>query len=147
MNGKDFESSIVSYLLDVNAQLTLSLLLKDGQQRPPLNFSQIPGDGPTIANPREFFRLDDTLDKSAVDITTKNKSTYAERMANKLQSDIRSIFQRDFIMEKTPRIRAIALEASKRHRHGESDGPVNNMVMGQVRALLRQSSGNQNGIA
>jgi len=123
-----FEKRIGDYLMAANRQLAGSLIGRDSEQRPSLNYFHT-DETPTVADPDTFFSTEE-VGKLFLAATTK-----AGRASAKMQNDLIASLKRSFIAENTTRIRAITLEASKRQRQSEPDGPINMCVTGPAKRL------------
>ena len=87
----------------------------------------------------EFFKAEQAQLKyhEAVTSISREKSKAGALMSARIVNDFMGSMERDTKLFGTSRIRAIALEASRKRRHGSAGGPLQNRLYSFIMALER----------
>lgn len=140
---KNFEAFFMQQL--PAAYLTFSNFLRNSGS-PTIYYLSLNGKQPNIQDIRElsnFFEVTDASDTYHKAVAGKDKAfnKLAIKMAGKMQSDLVSHLQRDYISQGMSRVRAMALEASNQYRVGKAGGPWQNAIAQSVLNLTTLKEG------
>jgi len=97
----------------------------------------------TDPSPVNMTQLRDSYDRTDLRQTYKStiedpkNTTLNLAVASKVQSDLLSQAQRDYVMQSSSRIRATMHAASRRAALGSDDGPIAKGIVGDVERVLK----------
>lgn len=138
---KNFEALFLKQLPE--SYLTFSNFLRNAGN-PTIYYLSLSDKQPNLQDIREltnFFEVPDASDTyhQAVAGSDKAYNKIAVKMAGKMQSDLVSHLQRDYISQNMSHVRAMALESSRQYRFGKAGGPWQNAIAQSVLSLTTLS--------